>query len=179
MKKLIIIAFLCASTVFAQENSPQWLIDLRAEINANPLVIDKYEIIVPKPTVEIADPVIVGTETVTDGDITFEADILELPAIERVFGYWEEEIEEQYFEGYWRTFKMGDKLWDSWHPAHKIVLHKMSWVTLAVMYQGNTSSKVFHKPTCRYFDCATCTDAFFTKEEAELAGYRPCGICKP
>ncbi|MGX7950753.1 sunset domain-containing protein [Oleidesulfovibrio alaskensis] len=48
-----------------------------------------------------------------------------------------------------------------------------------VTFHGNTSSHVFHKPGCRYYDCKNCTRVFQTRDEAIKAGYRPCGSCKP
>jgi hypothetical protein len=44
-------------------------------------------------------------------------------------------------------------------------------------YQGSTSSKVFHKKKCRYYQ--NCTVTFSNREAAVIAGYKPCGICKP
>jgi hypothetical protein len=49
----------------------------------------------------------------------------------------------------------------------------------AVVYHGNTVSKTFHEPGCRYYDCKDCTVSFKTREDAIAAGYKPCGICKP
>jgi endonuclease YncB( thermonuclease family) len=49
----------------------------------------------------------------------------------------------------------------------------------AGVYHGNTSSHVFHKSGCRYYDCKNCTMNFPTREAAIHAGYRPCGSCKP
>lgn len=46
-------------------------------------------------------------------------------------------------------------------------------------YHGNTESKIFHKPTCRYYNCKNCTRVFFTRQAALEAGYRPCKVCKP
>jgi len=48
-----------------------------------------------------------------------------------------------------------------------------------VVYHGNVSSKIFHRPSCRYYNCKNCTAVFNTREEAINAGYRPCKICKP
>lgn len=48
-----------------------------------------------------------------------------------------------------------------------------------VRYHGNVESKIFHERSCRYFHCKACTREFSTKEEAEMAGYRPCKVCKP
>ena len=46
-------------------------------------------------------------------------------------------------------------------------------------YHGNVQSHIFHKESCRYYDCKACTAEFNTREEAIKAGYRPCKICKP
>lgn len=47
------------------------------------------------------------------------------------------------------------------------------------VYHGNTKSKVFHKPSCRYYNCKHCTVEFLERQEAIDSGYRPCKICKP
>lgn len=44
---------------------------------------------------------------------------------------------------------------------------------------GNTSSKSFHAPTCRYYQCASCSASFASREAAIAAGYHPCGACNP
>ena len=49
----------------------------------------------------------------------------------------------------------------------------------SIVYHGNTSSHVFHKPDCKQYGCKNCTAVFSTREEAIKAGYKPCGICKP
>jgi len=49
----------------------------------------------------------------------------------------------------------------------------------AMVYHGNTSSRVFHRPGCRYYDCSACTAEFRSREQAVGAGYRPCKVCKP
>ncbi|ASQ91063.1 Ada metal-binding domain-containing protein [Prosthecochloris sp. GSB1] len=49
----------------------------------------------------------------------------------------------------------------------------------AMVYRGNASSKVFHRPGCRYYDCSACTAEFQSRERALQAGYRPCKVCKP
>lgn len=46
-------------------------------------------------------------------------------------------------------------------------------------YSGNTSSGIFHAPSCRYFHCKRCTATFTSREAAIQAGYRPCKICRP
>lgn len=49
----------------------------------------------------------------------------------------------------------------------------------SIAYHGNTKSKIFHKPDCRYYNCKNCTVQFMNRQEAVDAGYRPCKICKP
>jgi len=44
---------------------------------------------------------------------------------------------------------------------------------------GNTESRVFHNPDCKFSKSKNCTAVFKTKEEAIQDGYKPCGICKP
>lgn len=44
-------------------------------------------------------------------------------------------------------------------------------------YHGNTSSRVFHVPSCRNYACKKCTAVFATREAAESAGFRPAGDC--
>ncbi len=44
---------------------------------------------------------------------------------------------------------------------------------------GNTNSKILHKNSCKSFNPATCTAAFSSPKEAEEAGYKLCGQCKP
>lgn len=46
-------------------------------------------------------------------------------------------------------------------------------------FSGNVSSKVFHRPSCKHFNCKNCRKHFKTSGEARDAGYRPCGMCKP
>lgn len=46
-------------------------------------------------------------------------------------------------------------------------------------YHGNTDSKIFHKSTCRYYNCKNCTAVFTSKDAATKAGYRACKVCKP
>jgi len=44
-------------------------------------------------------------------------------------------------------------------------------------YHGNVSSRVYHAPGCRDYDCRRCTEAFMSRAAAESAGYRPHGLC--
>lgn len=47
------------------------------------------------------------------------------------------------------------------------------------IYHGNVESKIFHKPSCRYYKCKNCTAKFSSREAAIKAGYRPCKVFKP
>ena len=42
---------------------------------------------------------------------------------------------------------------------------------------GNTSSRVFHAPSCRNAGCKNCVRAFASEQEAISAGFRPAGDC--
>lgn len=44
-------------------------------------------------------------------------------------------------------------------------------------YHGNVSSKKFHEPGCKQYNCKNCTAVFKSRDEAIAAGYKPCGIC--
>jgi len=46
-------------------------------------------------------------------------------------------------------------------------------------YHGNLKSHVFHKPSCRAYNCKNFTAVFGSRDEAIAAGYRPCGSCRP
>jgi len=48
-----------------------------------------------------------------------------------------------------------------------------------VTYKGNSNSKVFHHPRCRYYDCKNCIATFASKDDAVRAGYRSCKMCSP
>ena len=50
---------------------------------------------------------------------------------------------------------------------------------MSTEYHGNTQSKIFHGPSCRYYNCGHCTKIFKTRQEAIDAGYRPCKVCHP
>ena len=40
------------------------------------------------------------------------------------------------------------------------------------------SSRIYHDPGCRYYNCKNCSREFGSKEEAHSAGYRGCKICR-
>ena len=48
-----------------------------------------------------------------------------------------------------------------------------------VIYHGNVKSGVFHRPSCRYYNCKNCIAEFASREAAIAAGFRPCKICNP
>ncbi|WDP91603.1 MAG: thermonuclease family protein [Desulfobacter sp.] len=60
-------------------------------------------------------------------------------------------------------------------PAHKA----RPRMAAASAYRGNTSSRVFHRPSCRYFNCKNCTRVFSHRDTAIAKGFSPCGICRP
>lgn len=45
------------------------------------------------------------------------------------------------------------------------------------LIRGNSNSKVFHTPGCRWYDCKHCTRSFPSREAARAAGFRPCSHC--
>ncbi len=47
------------------------------------------------------------------------------------------------------------------------------------IYHGNAGSRVFHAPSCKYYHCKTCSEAFIRREDAVAAGYKPCTLCLP
>ena len=49
----------------------------------------------------------------------------------------------------------------------------------AAEYHGNIRSGIFHKSSCRYFNCRYCTAKYRTREDAMENGFRPCKVCKP
>jgi len=46
-------------------------------------------------------------------------------------------------------------------------------------FHGNTRSRIFHGPECRYFRCNACTKIFSSRNAALEAGYSPCQVCAP
>lgn len=47
------------------------------------------------------------------------------------------------------------------------------------LYHGNTRSGVFHRPSCKDYNCKNCLEPLATREQALSSGYRPCGMCRP
>lgn len=46
-----------------------------------------------------------------------------------------------------------------------------------IVFHGNASSRVYHTPTCRNYNCQRCTRIFRSEAEAQSAGFRPAGDC--
>lgn len=46
-----------------------------------------------------------------------------------------------------------------------------------VTYHGNVSSRVFHGPTCPYYNCKSCVVMFASSQAAKSAGFRPHTEC--
>lgn len=46
-------------------------------------------------------------------------------------------------------------------------------------YSGNTSTRKFHRSSCRYSSCKNCNARFESRQQAIDAGYVPGGCCKP
>ncbi len=45
------------------------------------------------------------------------------------------------------------------------------------VFHGNRRSKVYHRDTCRNYNCPNCIVVFTSHEEAQKAGFRPSGDC--
>lgn len=54
-----------------------------------------------------------------------------------------------------------------------------SYIAASGGYSGNTSSGIFHRSSCRYYNCKRCTVHFSSRDAAVKAGYRPCRVCRP
>jgi endonuclease YncB( thermonuclease family) len=50
---------------------------------------------------------------------------------------------------------------------------------VTIIYKGNIRARIFHSPSCRYYDCTACTVSLETRMEAINSGYLPCKLCKP
>jgi len=46
------------------------------------------------------------------------------------------------------------------------------------LLHGNTSSRLFHRPDCKFYEGKECTARFVSREEAVAAGYKPCKLCE-
>ena len=47
----------------------------------------------------------------------------------------------------------------------------------ASQFRGNTSSRVYHAPSCPNFRCRNCTRVFQSEADAKAAGFRPANDC--
>jgi len=47
------------------------------------------------------------------------------------------------------------------------------------LYRGNVSSRIFHKPECRYYQCRNCKERFHSLKDAMEARYKACRKCEP
>ncbi len=45
--------------------------------------------------------------------------------------------------------------------------------------RGHEGSRVFHGPSCRYFEAEGCSVEFGDRREAIAAGFEPCKLCRP
>lgn len=45
------------------------------------------------------------------------------------------------------------------------------------VFRGNTSSHVYHAPSCRNYNCKNCTRVFRSEAEAQAAGFTPARDC--
>ena len=70
-------------------------------------------------------------------------------------------------------------IWSLPNPEPPWLLPIAGQTESEAIYHGNRSSKVFHAPWCRYYNCKNCTETFSTREEAVAAGYKPGGQCNP
>jgi methylphosphotriester-DNA--protein-cysteine methyltransferase len=48
-----------------------------------------------------------------------------------------------------------------------------------IVYHGNTDSEIFHKPSCRHYNCKNCTMKSNSRQEATDAGHRPSKVSNP
>jgi ankyrin repeat protein len=48
-----------------------------------------------------------------------------------------------------------------------------------MVYKGNASTEIFHKPGCQYYESKLCIAEFDNREEAIAAGFKPCKVCNP
>ncbi len=49
----------------------------------------------------------------------------------------------------------------------------------AGLLRGNSQTRKFHTPDCRYFQCKACTQSFSSRNAALKAGYLACRLCSP
>lgn len=44
-------------------------------------------------------------------------------------------------------------------------------------WHGNRQSRIYHNPSCRYYNCKSCTVVLSSRREARERGFRPCKVC--
>ncbi len=80
-----------------------------------------------------------------------------------------------------RNKKIG--LWSMQNPIPPWDFRRGSSKTVTISnsgaYHGNISSRIFHQPSCKVYDCKNCTAVFQNRDDVVKAGYKPCGMCKP
>ncbi|MFC1524626.1 hypothetical protein ACFL6N_07540 [Thermodesulfobacteriota bacterium] len=55
---------------------------------------------------------------------------------------------------------------------------KTAAITAAGLFHGNEKSHVFHDSTCTYYSDKNCTAKFVSREDAIVAGFKPCKLCQ-
>lgn len=66
-----------------------------------------------------------------------------------------------------------------WRKSNPKKRAQQKHATEHMVYKGNASTNIFHKPGCRYYDEELCNAEFDSREEAIEAGFKPCEVCKP
>jgi hypothetical protein len=61
---------------------------------------------------------------------------------------------------------------------HEIPYRNKVVVGQSVIYHGNTKSYIFHKPSCRYYNCKNCTAEFTTRELHSRIHYQRRCYCR-
>jgi hypothetical protein len=76
--------------------------------------------------------------------------------------------------------RLGFGFWAAGAPKPACAIETLRAATplaAGVTFHGNTSSHVFHHPSCKNYNCRRCTVLFASLNEAEAAGYKPAGDC--
>lgn len=95
--------------------------------------------------------------------------------------------------GVWFAVRMFEKYWPYiigvgaalllWIVIHVVRKRRArdEYMSLPVIYVGNSATRTFHRPNCRTINGLNNTHGvpFRYRDEALRAGYTPCGICKP
>jgi len=64
-----------------------------------------------------------------------------------------------------------------WEYRARAQSHRQKTAPATGPFHGNTGSRIFHAPGCKYYSCRHCTAVFNSIGEALRAGYRPCKRC--